>query len=135
MNAVEMNPLCDAVRQCSFDIHRYHRCGHLEKIYENALVHRLRKLGLQVQQQHRLPVYDEDGTLLGDCVADLYVDDRLIVEVKATAAVAEQHIAQILGYLRAARVETGLLINFGAPRLFVKRYLMDVAMPEASRDP
>ena len=67
--------LCDVIRETGFAIHRYHRNGHLEKIYENALVHRLRKQGLQLQQQHPLKVLDEDGTLLGDFYADLLVEN------------------------------------------------------------
>ena len=120
----DINQLCDLVRETCFAIHCYHRNGHLEKIYENALVHRLRKLGLDVKQQHPLFVLDEDGTLLGEFFADLFVDGRLIVELKAARAVAEEHIAQLLGYLRSSRTETGLLINFGSPRLHVKKYLM-----------
>ncbi len=61
-----INQLCDVVRETSFAIHKYHRNGHLEKIYENALVNRLRKQGLQVEQQFPLTVYDEDGTVLGE---------------------------------------------------------------------
>jgi PD-(D/E)XK nuclease superfamily len=56
--------LCDVVRETGFAIHRYHKHGHLEKVYENALAHRLRKLGLDVKQQYPLKVYDEDGTLI-----------------------------------------------------------------------
>ncbi len=96
----------------------------MEKIYENALVHRLRKQGLDVKQQHPLSVCDEDGTPLGDFFADLFLENRLIVELKAARNVAEEHIAQLLGYLRSSRIETGLLINFGSPRLHVKKYLM-----------
>jgi GxxExxY protein len=122
----DINKLCDIVRETSFAIHTYHRNGHLEKIYENALAHRLRKKGLRVRQQHPLTVYDEDGTVLGEFFADLLVEDCLIVELKACKAVAEEHVAQILGYLKSSRVETGLLINFGAPRLHVKKYLMSL---------
>ena len=71
-----INELCDVVRQTAYQIHLYHGHGHLEKVYENALAHRLRKLGLAVQQQHPLKVYDEDGTLLGEYYADLLVDGR-----------------------------------------------------------
>ena len=78
--------LCDVVRETGFAIHCYHRNGHLEKIYENALVHRLRKAGLKIEQQHPLAVYDEDGTLLGDFFADLFIDNRLIVELNATSS-------------------------------------------------
>ena len=117
--------LCDVIRETGFAIHRYHRNGHLEKIYENALVHRLRKQALQVQQQHPLKVLDEDGTLLGDFYADLFVENRLIVEVKAVRAVVEEHVAQLLGYLRASRIEHGLLVNFGAAIFQIKKYILN----------
>lgn len=121
-----INQLCDIVRETAFAIHCYHRNGHLEKVYENALVHRLKKQGLQALQQHPLVVYDEDGTILGEYFADLYVEDCLIVELKAVRAIADEHVAQILGYLKSSRVETDLLINFGAPKLSIKKYLMSV---------
>ena len=124
MKPTPINALCDVVREISFSIHRFHRHGHVEKIYENALVHRLRKQGIQVVQQQPLHVYDEDGTPLGDFATDLFVEDRLVVELKAVRAVADEHVAQLLGYLRSSRIETGLLINFGAPVLSVKKYLM-----------
>jgi GxxExxY protein len=124
-----VNQLCDLVRETSFAIHCYHRHGHLEKIYENALAHRLRKHGIEVIQQHPLSVYDEDGTLLGEFLADLLVDHQLIVELKAARAVVGEHVAQLLGYLRSGRIETGLLINFGAPVLYVKKYLMTDPLP------
>jgi GxxExxY protein len=116
--------LCDVVRETAFAIHRYHRNGHLEKVYENALAHRLRKLGLDVKQQHPLKVYDEDGTLIGDYNADLFVDNRLIIELKATKALADEHVAQLLGYLRASRIEHGLLINFGAPKFEIRKFAL-----------
>ncbi len=129
MNYENINQLCDIVRETSFAIHRYHRHGHLEKIYENALVHRLRKAGFAVEQQHPHRVLDEDGTVLGEYCADLFVEGRLIVELKAVRAVADEHVAQLLGYLRSSRIETGLLINFGAPVLSVKKYLMSDPIP------
>ena len=119
-----MNELCDIVRETSFAIHCYLRCGHLEKVYENALAHRLRKQGLSVLQQYPLAVYDEDGTSLGSYFADLFIENCLIVELKAARGIDNEHIAQILGYLRSARIETGLLINFGAPKLYIKKFLM-----------
>ncbi len=119
-----INELCDLVRETSYEIHCYLRNGHLEKVYENALVHRLRKLGLQVEQQFPLEVLDEDGTMLGEYFADLFIEEKLIVELKACKAVAEEHVAQLLGYLASSRIETGLLINFGTAKLHVKKYLM-----------
>jgi GxxExxY protein len=97
--------LCDRVRETAFGIHCYHKSGHLEKVYENALAHRLRKGGLDVKQQHQIKVYDEDGTVIGDYFADLLINGRLIVEVKAAKALADEHVAQLLGYLRSSRME------------------------------
>lgn len=95
-----INQLCDIVRETGFAIHTFHKNGHLEKVYENALVHRLKKLNLEVEQQYPLAVYDEDGTRIGE------------------------HIAQILGYLKSSRIENGLLINFGSPKLQIKKYIL-----------
>ncbi|MBN2686246.1 MAG: GxxExxY protein [Pontiellaceae bacterium] len=121
---MEINNLCDMVRETSFAIHKYHRNGHLEKIYENALVNRLRKLGLKVEQQYPLTVYDEDGTVLGEYFADLFIERCLIVELKACKHTADEHISQLLGYLVSARIHDGLLINFGTPKLYIKKYVM-----------
>ena len=121
---MEINQLCDIVRETSFAIHKYHRHGHLEKVYENALAHRLRKQGCKVEQQHPLKVYDEDGTIIGEYFADLFIDDRLIVELKACSHTVEEHVAQLIGYLVSSRIHDGLLINFGTPKLFIKKYVM-----------
>ena len=97
--------LCDVIRETSFEIHRYLRSGFNEKIYENALANRLRKKGIAVEQQRRMKVFDEDGTLLGLLTADLVVDQRIICEIKGCTALIDAHTAQLLGYLRAARIE------------------------------
>jgi len=116
--------LCNVIRETSFAIHSYLRSGHREQIYENALVHRLRKLGISVVQQPEIRVYDEDGTELGHLKADLIIDDRLICEIKGAHSIVDEHIAQLLGYLRASRIEHGLLINFGGPRLQIKKLIL-----------
>jgi GxxExxY protein len=112
------------IRQTSYNINKYLKSGHLEKVSENALAHRLRKLGIEVKQQHDLAVFDEDGALLGKMTADLFVENVLIIEVKACKTLTQEHIAQIFGYLRASRVEHGLLINFGSPILEIKKYIL-----------
>jgi GxxExxY protein len=119
-----INDLCDAVRQTAYDIHVYLGNGHLEKVYENALAHRLQKAGLDAKQQHPLKVYDEDGTEIGDYFADLLVENRVIVELKAAKTIADEHIAQMLGYLKASRIEHGLLINFGSYRFQIRKYVL-----------
>ncbi|EIQ00357.1 hypothetical protein OpiT1DRAFT_04900 [Opitutaceae bacterium TAV1] len=122
-----INELCDVVRQTSYAIHRYHDHGHLEKIYENALVNRLRKQGIEVKQQHPIQVLDEDGTPLGDYQADLVIEDILIVELKAVKTLADEHVAQLLSYLKSTRLEHGLLINFGSHKFQIKKYALGQA--------
>jgi GxxExxY protein len=116
--------LCDEVRETGFAIHRYLRNGHIEKIYENAPVHRLRKRGFRITQQHPLQLHDEDGTVLGSFFADLFLEETLIIELKAVAHVLDEHVAQLLGYLRASRVEHGVLVNFGAPKFQIRKYAL-----------
>ena len=115
--------LCDQVRQTAYEIHIYHGHGHLEKVYENALAHRLRKAGLDVKQQYPIKVQDEDGTLLGDYLADLLVENLVIVELKTAKALALEHEAQVLGYLKSTRMEHGLLINFGSPKFEMRKFV------------
>ncbi len=122
--------LCDIVRETAFAIHRYHGPGHVEKIYENALAHRLRKQGLRVEQQAAIKVYDEDGTLLGGLVADVQVEGILLLELKAVKTVLNEHVAQLLGYLKSSRIEHGALLNFGAGRFHIKMYGMSQELHE-----
>ena len=119
----DIKALCGQVRQTAYDIHVYHAHGHLEKVCENALAHRLRKAGLDVKQQHSIKVYDEDGTLIGDYLADLLVENELILELKTVKALASEHEAQILGYLKSARLEHGPLINFGSYKFEIRKFV------------
>ena len=125
--------LSDQIRQVAYDIHVYHGHGHLEKVYENALAHRLQKTGLDVKQQHPIKVYDEDGTLIGDYLADLLVEGALIIELKAAKALAAEHEAQILGYLKSARLEHGLLINFGSYKFEIRKFTRGENQPQGTR--
>lgn len=67
---------------------------------------------------------DEDGTILGDYYADLFVDGRLVIEPKACKALAAEHTAQVLGYLRASNQRHAMLINFGAPKIEIKKLIL-----------
>ena len=120
----EIFTLVNVIRQTSYDIHKYLRSGFVEKIYENALVHRLRKQGIRAEQQQCIKVFDEDGTLLGLFRADILVAEQLICEIKSCYALVDAHTAQLLAYLRATRIQHGMLINFGAPNLEVKKYIL-----------
>ena len=116
--------LTDVVRETAYAIHVYLGPGHLEKVYENALIHRLRKLRLNIEQQRPLTVYDEDGTVIGEYFADIVVEGMLILELKAAKTLADEHYAQILGYLRSAKLEHGALINFGNIKFQIRKLAM-----------
>ena len=116
--------VCSVVRETSFEIHRYFRSGHLEKIYANALAHRLKKQSIHLEQERPIEVFDEDGTLVGHYVADFLIEQQLVVELKACSTIAPEHIAQVLGYLRGTRLNHGMLINFGAPQLQVRKLIL-----------
>jgi GxxExxY protein len=118
----KINELCDIIRETAYAIHCYHGHGHLEKVYENALAHRLGKAGLHAEQQFPIGIFDEDGTSIGEYFADLIVENALIVELKASRTIVSEHVAQILGYLRSARREHGLLINFGSYRFQIRKF-------------
>lgn len=116
--------LSDRVREIAYAIHLYLGNGFLEKVYENALTHRLRKAGFQVEQQPAITIYDEDGIVIGDYVADLVVNGVLLVELKACKALGDEHKAQVLHYLKAARLKHGLLINFGSYRFQIQKFVL-----------
>lgn len=119
----DIKELCDLVRETSYAIHEYHAHGHLEKVYENALGHRLRKAGLSVVQQSPIRVFDEDGTVIGEYFADLFVEGEMIVELKTAKALTPEHEAQLLGYLKSSRIEHGLLINFGSYKFQIRKFI------------
>jgi GxxExxY protein len=115
--------LCGQVREVAYAIHVYHGNGYLEKVYENALVHRLTKAGTRVRQQYPMVIRDEDGTVIGEYCADLVVNDCLLVELKACKTLTNEHHAQILHYLSATGIEHGLLINFGSYRFQIQKFI------------
>jgi GxxExxY protein len=97
--------------------------GFLEKVYENALAHELRKAGLAVAQQHGIAV-QYDGVIVGEYAVDLLVEDAVLVELKAVRALDDIHRAQCLNYLKATDLHLCLLVNFGKTRLEVKRIVL-----------
>ena len=104
---------------CAYTVHNKIGPGFLEKVYENSLRIELEKAGLRVKQQEPINVL-YDGQVVGEYYADLWVDERVIVELKAALALAKEHEVQLVNYLTATGVNDGLLINFG-PSVQVKR--------------
>jgi GxxExxY protein len=86
--------------------------GFLEKVYETALVIALREIGLHVESQVKIHVYFQ-GQIIGEYFADLVVENKIIIEIKAIKQILKEHEAQLLNYLRATPYEVGLLLNFG----------------------
>lgn len=102
----------DRIIRVFYDVYNVLGYGFLEKVYERAMVMRLERAGLSVQPQKEIDVYF-DSELIGHYVADLVVNDVVLVELKAADRVAPEHEAQLLNYLRATNIEVGLLLNFG----------------------
>jgi GxxExxY protein len=94
--------------------------GFFEKVYENALMHELRKAGLTVAQQHNVVVH-YDGVVVGAYTADLLVENAMLVELKAVNALDAVHRAQCMNYFKATGLQLCLLLNFGNPQLEIKR--------------
>ncbi len=115
--------LTGKVRQTAYETHVYFGPGFLEKVYRNALAHRLEKLGIDVDAKFEIKVSDEDGTLVGEYFPDLMLDSKVVVEIKASRAIGHADVAQILNYLKATGKSVGLLINFGALRLEFRRFV------------
>jgi GxxExxY protein len=115
-----LNDLTGATIGCAYDVANTLGAGFLEGVYENALAHELRKRGHVVEQQHPISVM-YDGIVVGEYCADLLVGSEVIIELKAVKSLDEIHIAQCMNYLRATGKPVCLLINFGSPRVQIKR--------------
>jgi GxxExxY protein len=121
MNAdFDVNKVTELVIGCAYRVGRTLGSGFLEKVYENALVIELRNARLPIRQQHALKVRYCDE-VVGDYVADILVAESVIVEIKALQRLEKIHMAQCLNYLKALNLRIGLLINFGAPSVEIKR--------------
>jgi GxxExxY protein len=108
---------------CFYNVYNKLGYGLLEKVYENALAIEIDSTGLTVQQQAPIKV-EYAGRTVGEYFADLLVEEKVIVEIKAAQSLTAAHEAQLLNYLKATDVEVGLLVNFG-PKAEVKRKVLD----------
>lgn len=115
-----LDRITEKVIGCAYAVQNELGAGFLEKVYENSLAHACRKTGLAVHQQHPIKVRF-DGIVVGDYVADLMIDRQVLVELKAVQGLTDIHMAQCLNYLKATGLKVCLLINFGKPRVEIKR--------------
>lgn len=120
MDENELNLLTEKVVGCAFSVGNAPGVGFHEKVYENGLAYELRKAGFKVEQQKPINVV-YDGVLIGDYFADLLVENFLLIELMTVKSFDEIHSAQCLNYLKATKLPLCLLINFGRPRVEIKR--------------
>lgn len=118
----ELDRITEKIIGCAFQVSNDLGSGFLEKVYENALVIELSHASLRIEQQKSIRVIYH-GKVVGDYIADLVVEDSVLVELKAVKSLDEIHMAQCLNYLKAANLRLCLLINFGRPKIEVKRIM------------
>lgn len=114
--------LTGAILQSAFAVHNTLGAGFLERVYSNALALELEAHGLKYVQNEQLQVKYR-GTIVGDYIADITVENRVILELKACASLDPSHSAQLMNYLRATNIRVGLLLNFGRPKLEYRRFV------------
>ena len=120
-DADQLNALTKIIIGCAYAVSNCLGAGFLEKVYENALTHELIKSGLHAHQQSPIKVL-YDGVVVGDYVADIVVDNAVLLELKAVKALDDIHFAQCINYLKATGMKICLLINFGQPKIDIKRF-------------
>lgn len=104
--------LTEKVISCFHKVYNTLGYGFLEKVYEVSLYHKLKRIGTGCARQKKIDVFYKDK-LVGEYFADLLVEDKMILELKAAESICEEHELQLINYLRATDIEVGLLLNFG----------------------
>ena len=112
--------ITETILGCCFDVSNELGGGFLESVYEKALLYLLREKGLKAIAQAPIAVIFRDQ-IVGEFFADILVEDKIVVELKAVKKLAPEHLAQVINYLKATGFETGLLVNFGCARLEYRR--------------
>ncbi|MFC1837480.1 GxxExxY protein [Thermodesulfobacteriota bacterium] len=112
-----------AIRGAIFEVNKVLGHGFLEKVYENALLVELQSRGLKAESQTPVKItYKEEA--VGDYLADIIVEDRVLIELKTVDKLQKVHEAQILNYLHATEISVGLLVNFSYPKAEIKRFVI-----------
>lgn len=120
MNSEQLNKISERIINAAYKVSNALGAGFLEKVYENALAHQLVKDGMKIEQQRPINVY-YDKVVVGEYFADLVVEEAVIVELKAGKRIEDIYLAQTLNYLKATGLKLGLILNFGQPRVGIKR--------------
>ena len=120
-----LNKISEKIIGCAFTVSNTLGSGFLEKVYQNALVIELLNEGLEVEKEKAITIFYQ-GKIVGEYFADILVNQQIIIETKAVQSLNEIHQAQLLNYLKATKLPLGLLINFGTPKVQIKRMLNDI---------
>ena len=121
---MQYKEITEKIISCAYIVYNKMGYGFLESVYEKCLLIELRKTGLKAESQQAITVYYENQ-IVGDFVADIVVEDSVILELKSVRRLAKVHGAQLVNYLVATGKEIGLLLNFGEQRVEVKRKVKD----------
>jgi GxxExxY protein len=125
MGQLKYADVTERVIGCSFEVHKFLGSGFQEVIYQRALAYEMQQVGLSFAREISQDIFYKDlSDPIGTRRADFVVEERVLVELKAVAHLEDAHWAQILNYLRAYRLEVGLLINFGSKSLTFKRFVL-----------
>ena len=116
--------ITEQVLSCAFEVIKELGAGFLETVYEKAMVVALSEKGISTHAQHPVIVRFRNQNV-GEFYADLFIEDKIIVELKAVKTLLPEHQAQVINYLKATGIEVGLLINFGNPKLEYRRLFLD----------
>ncbi|MBN2293273.1 MAG: GxxExxY protein [Pirellulales bacterium] len=117
--------LTERIIGCAFRVYNKMSFGYLESVYENCLLIELQKAGISAESQKQITVYYDDLPV-GEFVADIVVEDQIIVELKSDKNLTTVHEVQLVNYLTATRKDVGLLLNFGPTKVEVKRKVRDL---------
>jgi GxxExxY protein len=115
--------ITEKILGAAFEVWKVLGYGFLEKVYENALVEELQLRQVEIKQQFTIDVLYK-SKIAGHYIADLFVEDKVVVEIKAEREYSPQHEAQLLNYLKATGVKVGLLLNFGERKCEFRRMVM-----------
>ncbi len=117
---MEFESLTEKIIGCAYQVYNKMGYGFLESVYEKCMLIELRKAGLKSEYQKPITV-QYDGEVVGQFVADIFVEDTIIIELKSVKTIAKAHEVQLVNYLVATGKDVGLLINFGEQKVEVKR--------------
>jgi GxxExxY protein len=119
---MELNELTEKVIGCAYEVSNALGSGFPESVYEKALHHQTLKTGLISERQYQMKVFFDD-ILVGEFFADLLVGEKVLIEIKAVRTLDELHVAQAMNYLKASGLPICLLINFGRPKIEIRRFV------------